>query len=950
MNLRFYTVYLALLTFTEVAAAAENAAWNCEQGKNGEWTCLNEGQTSQATAQPKLISPKPTTAVVQQIKPDVVPQVPEVQPAPVITQAPTAPIITQEPVAQHVEVAPPSTEKLTAQVVPEAQKLHVRFSENEKPLLESAPSRAETSTRVAKNPGWNCQSGDENANWNCNLVGPDPKGEAKVAEESQSNSYWFTPAYNNQQERTFQALRSEFEQDPWQNCSSWSAKKTKQPTTSKEARETANTDVTADFSEVFDGEILNFAGNVDLTRADQHLLANKASYDTVADTMDAQGDVIYSEDTLAFSGNTASMSLGKDEARLRQSQFILAEAPFRGTADVVYRDNKSLSRYQEATFTSCPPGNQDWVAHASRIKINRETGLGSAKNAWLEFKGVPFIYTPYISFPTDNRRTSGLLAPSWANTQRNGFDISAPIYWNIAPNFDTTFTPRYLEKRGEMVRNQFRYLTEMSQGSLAGEYLPYDQLQDRSRYSAFFKDNTQFTPRLSTATDLNYVSDDEYFNDLNNALGFQTNRFLPSSAYINYGRPDVAFSTSVHHYQSVDKTVTDSQMPYDILPRVNLNLNHSFDNMPVVLGMDNQYSHFYHSDLVNGQRFNVAPSVSLPLESSAGFLIPKITGQYTQYQLSNLTVPGQDSNISRMLPIISLDGGMAFEKDIHIGDSPYTHTLEPRAFYVYIPRKNQTNIPIFDTAAYDTTYYSLFRENNFSGMDRIQDANQVTLAGTSRLIDSKTGLEPLKLSLGQTIYFQNRTVDLDYLNDTFPTQTSTTSNFIGEVSGQITRSLSYLAGAQWDPVKNSFTRAQGGLKFRNQPDQIFDIGYRYRGNSPNNQYVNQSTISQSDASFRWPVAAGWYALGRWQYSFNFAKTTESFIGFEKENCCWRFRVIGRRYINGANTTNFLAPDAKPENAIFVQLELKGLTSFGNSVDQFLQTNLPGFHPAKYFED
>lgn len=950
MNLRFYTVYLALLTFTEVAAAAENAAWNCEQGKNGEWTCLNEGQTSQATAQPKLISPKPATAVVQQIKPDVVPQVPEVQPAPVITQAPTAPIITQEPVAQHVEVAPPSTEKLTAQVVPEAQKLHVRFSENEKPLLESAPSRAETSTRVAKNPGWNCQSGDENANWNCNLVGPDPKGEAKVAEESQSNSYWFTPAYNNQQERTFQALRSEFEQDPWQNCSSWSAKKTKRTTTSKEARETANTDVTADFSEVFDGEILNFAGNVDLTRADQHLLANKASYDTVADTMDAQGDVIYSEDTLAFSGNTASMSLGKDEARLRQSQFILAEAPFRGTADVVYRDNKSLSRYQEATFTSCPPGNQDWVAHASRIKINRETGLGSAKNAWLEFKGVPFIYTPYISFPTDNRRTSGLLAPSWANTQRNGFDISAPIYWNIAPNFDTTFTPRYLEKRGEMVRNKFRYLTEMSQGSLAGEYLPYDQLQDRSRYSASFKDNTQFTPRLSTATDLNYVSDDEYFNDLNNALGFQTNRFLPSSAYINYGRPDVSFSTGINHYQSVDKTVTDSQMPYDILPRVNLNLNHSFDNMPVVLGMDNQYSHFYHSDLVNGQRFNVAPSVSLPLESSAGFLIPKITGQYTQYQLSNLTVPGQDSNISRMLPIISLDGGMAFEKDIHIGDSPYTHTLEPRAFYVYIPRKNQTNIPIFDTAAYDTTYYSLFRENNFSGMDRIQDANQVTLAGTSRLIDSKTGLEPLKLSLGQTIYFQNRTVDLDYLNDTFPTQTSTTSNFIGEVSGQITRSLSYLAGAQWDPVKNSFTRAQGGLKFRNQPDQIFDIGYRYRGNSPNNQYVNQSTISQSDASFRWPVAAGWYALGRWQYSFNFAKTTESFIGFEKENCCWRFRVIGRRYINGANTTNFLAPDAKPENAIFVQLELKGLTSFGNSVDQFLQTNLPGFHPAKYFED
>ena len=984
MNQRYFKKYLALLIFTDVAVAADNA-WNCEQGQNGEWTCLNQKPATPEQAQPKVIStqtPKtpepvkpaplavtpvtpvaPSEANIQSINPEPQAQpvaeqsTPETQPAPIQAETPKALAQPTAETATNPEVASESLPQATTATATAAtnaasrKTLHARIAENQVPVTEKAPARTEAPAQTAKNTGWACNSGDEANNWNCNLVGPDPKGQAKVVEASESNTFWFDPAYTHQQEQTFQALRGEFEQDPWQNCSSWSAPKPKLKSTPKEVRDTANTDIIADFSEVYDGEILNFAGNIDLTRADQHLISDKASYDTVAETMDAQGNVIYSEDTLALSSDTASLSMGKDEARLRKAQFIAAEAPLRGSADVMYRDSKTLSRYHEATFTSCPPGNQDWVAHAERLKINRESGLGSAKNAWLEFKGAPVMYLPYISFPVDNRRTSGLLAPTWGSTQRNGFDMTAPFYWNIAPNVDDIITPRYMEKRGFMLRNKFRYLTDISKGSLGTEVLPNDELTNETRYSATFKDDTRFTNHLRTKADLNYVSDEEYFNDLNNALGFQTNSFLPSHAYINYSRPDVLFSTSAHHYQSVDKTITDAGMPYDVLPKVQLDLNHNFDNMPLTLEMGNQYSYFYHNELVNGQRFSTAPAVSLPVESSAGFFIPKITGQYTQYQLSQLTEPDQNSSISRVLPIFSVDGGMMFEKDLEIGGSNYTHTLEPRAFYLYIPRVNQDDIPLFDTAAYDTNFYSLFRENRFSGTDRIQDANQITLAGTTRLIDSKSGLEPAKLSFGQIIYFQDRKVDLDYLNDTRAPETSTTSNFVGELSGQFTRHLSYMTGAQWDPLANGFARAQSVLKYRNQPDQIFDIGYRWRNNNPNDlSALAQTQISQFDTSFRWPIAAGWYGLGRWQYSFNFDKTTESFIGIEKENCCWRFRIIGRRYINGATTTNILAPDAKAENALFVQLELKGLSSFGNQVDQFLQQNLPGYRPADYFED
>ncbi|WP_367154724.1 LPS assembly protein LptD [Methylomonas sp. HYX-M1] len=941
MTLRLYPIYLALLSVPELSIAANNAVWNCEQGPNGQWSCLNQ-DTPEAPPQPGKDA---AGAQQRPVEPTPAQNSAETKPLP---QAPGSHAVPEAPgsePAAPVAAAPISPKQALEQALP--KKLHARIGERQKPVVEEKPPAKQAASKAGQIPGWTCKGGEENANWNCNLVGQDPKGEAQVVADTTPASYWFNPTYSLEQERAFQTLRGEFQVDPWLNCGNWSAKKNQATMQTSADRENASTDVIADSSEVFDGEILNFAGNVDLKRADQHLLADKASYDTVAQTLDAQGNIVYSENALAIASDTVSLSLNKDEARMRNAQFIVAEAPLRGSAQTMYRDSAALSRYNEATFTSCPPGNQDWIAHASRIKINRETGKGSAKNAWLEFKGVPVLYTPYISFPTDGRRTTGLLAPTWATTQRNGFDFSAPVYLNIAPNIDDTITPRFMEKRGQMLRNKFRYLTETSYGYLGTEILPHDQIKDKSRYSATFRDVTQFTPHLSSHTNLNYVSDKEYFNDLNNALGFQTNRFLTSTAFLNYDRSDLSFATGIQHYQSVDKTIANTGVPYDILPRVSLNYDHDFENLPVTIALHNQYSHFFHNDLINGQRFNIAPSLSLPLETSAGFFIPKITGQYTQYSLSNQTNASQPDSVSRTLPIFSVDSGVNFERDMLIGNSSYVHTFEPRAFYLYIPRKDQSDIPIFDTAAYDTNYYSLFRENSFSGLDRIQDANQITLAASSRFIDSATGLEPLKISVGQILYFQDRTVNLPGI----PVQTSSTSNFVGELAGQLTRNLSYTTGAQWDPEANGIARGLAMLKYRNQPDQILDLGYRYRRNTPNDQStLSQTTISQTDMSFRWPLAAGWYGLGRWQYSFNFDKTTESFIGIEKETCCWRLRLIGRRYINGARTGDILAPDAKPENAVFVQLELKGLTSFGDSVDAFLQRNLNGYHPASYFED
>lgn len=974
MNLRFFIFCLILFFFSSLVLAAANPAWDCEQGKNGEWICKN-----QETGNSKPINTTPTKSVPVESKSDATSKiVTEPSPKQDVQNVTPEPILEVKPLETAVKqpeipkiIAVPDEDKTVEKPIEPAKKTHVNVTQNLKTPTENLEPVPDSSISAQRQAGWKCESGAVNQNWNCNLVGPDPKGNTPQLIEATENEFrFFPPSFNNNQENSFAALRSEYKVDPWLNCGSWATRKPKHKAINSAERENAPTDVMADFSEAYQAEVLNFAGHVDLTRADQHLLAENVSYDTKAQTMDAQGNVIYREGTLAFASDTAMMNLNSSQARLRNAMFIVGDGPLRGTAEAIYRDNEYLSRINETAFTSCPPGNQDWVMHASRLKINRESGQGSAKDAWMEFKGTPVFYTPYISFPTDNRRLSGFLAPSWGTTQRSGFNISAPFYWNIAPNLDTVITPRYYSGRGEMVSNKLRYLTESSKGSFGAEFLPNDQKLNKARYSMTFKDVSNIAPNLASDINLNLVSDKTYFTDLNTALGFNRSSYLPSIASLNYNTPGVNFSTVVQHYQAVDPYVLNTAIPYDILPKLSLNLNHTFEDFPLKVQMDNQYAEFHHNVLVNGQRLMLWPSVSMPLQSSAGFFTPKISVQSTQYLLSNQsssneTVIGQPSSINRTLPILSLDTGLTFEKAMDFSGTSYTNLIEPRLFYLYIPRKNQDNIPVFDTSAYDINFNSLFRENSYSGYDRLQDANQITVAATTRFIDNNTGLEPLKASLGSILYFQDRKVTLPYLNpnistqpnvpyDFISTQTSRASNLIGEFSGQLNQNLSYSTLAQLNTATNSLARGQAVLKFRNQPNQIFDIGYRYRSASANplvptsivpGTTSTPANINLTDVSFRWPIYDQWYAMGRWQYSLNFDKTTESFIGIEKESCCWRLRFIARRYINGATTNSFVNANVTPQTGFFVELELKGLSGFGDDVDYFLQTALNGYRPT-----
>lgn len=887
----FFLIFHAVSSLADTGAPA----WNCSQNEKGEWLCITQSQKGPYKSMPQLPEAQtPSGSSPTIAEPEVPEGIQDDEGEEAVTKIPTpVPVEAHaEPVPIPVSIVPPKTE----------------------------PDQA----------GWTCEANQETESWNCNLIGPDPRGQAKVMDEGTGFSL-LDPAFDSLQEQTFKTLQADLKYDPWRSCT-FGLGKPPDLASEKGLRAEAPLDVGADYTEIFDKEIASFMGNVHMSRADQYVRSNMATYDTVSETLDMQGNVYYGEEDFSIFGDSALLRLGEDQAILRNALFLSPATPLRGSASAVYRENTILSQLNEVAFTSCAPGNRDWVMHASRLKMNKQTGKGSAKHAWLEFKGVPVLYLPYVSFPLDDRRQSGLLAPGFGSTEQGGVDFKVPYYWNIAPNYDAITWARYLTKRGGMLGGDFRYLTEMTEGSIEAEVLPYDLEREETRWQGSLKNRTRYTENLRSNIDINYVSDEEYFDELGNSLSFNRNRFLYSFADVLYDRPGVALSVKADNYQSIDNTIPDVAKPYRRLPQALANLQHSFDFMPLETKLGSEFVFFEHSDRVDGPRFNVRPSVSVPWKTPGSFVNPKISVDYTQYWLSD-QIEGRASNINRTLPMFSLDSGIFIDKEF--GDS-FVHTIEPRLFYLYIPETNQDDIPLFDTSDFDFTFSQLFRENRFNGIDRIGDANQMTVALTSRLIDAESGRENLNLSVGNIIYFEDRKVNLVR----GVTETGTFSNIIAEMNGQLTENFSFQSGMQWDPESGKFDRGEASIRYRNKLNHIFNLGYRLRQNNP----IEANNLEQTNISFRLPIYDSWHLVGRWQYSILRDTTLESFVGLEKESCCWRFRVLGRKFIKNINSIE--TGEGELDTGFFIQLELKGLANFGDKVEDFLEKNLNGYRILK----
>ncbi len=918
MNKTKTTLYTLMFASTGLlvpqVSFAENASpWECKPSADySSWVCLKDGKSpvedvptvaetpavepeekrsSDVTVTP-LAQPEPlraTPVVEAPVEPVTPKTVPIIQPEPATEQEPVVQQTTPVEPPPVPEQAPESEQPLDPVVAREQEAIEPPAA-----ITEAEPEKAEEPTQEIAQPA----AIDKTET-------PTDKQFEAIPERPQ-------PEFVQQNK----ALPSCVAVAPSDNLTSAER---------RQLRESSATELEADEAIFEKDKSSTLSGNVTIKRADQSIQSDKIVINKETNQADAEGAVTYDDAQMQIRAEQAHLDFDTDENSFAEASFITKERYSRGTAGQIQtQDNGDRVRLDKVTYTSCPPGDNSWMLEAEQITIDDVSGRGEATDVKVEFFDVPIFYTPYMNFPIDDRRMTGLLTPRFGRSDDRGTEITAPIYWNIAPDMDATFYPRYMSKRGLQLGGEFRYLNETNDGQVNLEYLgdddKYTGRGNNDRWAFRFEHDATVFNDWSLDADIRRVSDEQYFEDLGSSLTLSSQRNLESRLYLGHTADNWSASGLLQEYQTVDRTIVATDRPYERMPHLNFDTWSDTFGGGFVAALESEYTHFDRKNSTTGKRTDLYPSITYSHDKAGYYIRPKFGIRYTKYSLSNQgAIP---SSQSRTVPIISVDSGLFYDRETDLLGKSMLQTLEPRMYYLRVPEKNQTNIPIFDTGLYDYNSSTLFSENRFSGLDRIGDTNQLSVGVTSRFLDNNSGAEKLAMTLGQIYYFSNRDVTLP--GGTRDTDDS--SPIIAEVRYRPYDRLVASALAHWDPETSKTERTIYRLKYQPADDKVLNLAYRYR----------KDFLKQTDVSFLWPLddMGRWHAVGRWNHSLRHNKSLDTFAGIEYESCCWKTRVVARRWVNDINSDY--------DTGIFFELELKGLGSVGDNITSFLETGILGY--------
>lgn len=673
-------------------------------------------------------------------------------------------------------------------------------------------------------------------------------------------------------------------------------------------------------------------GNAVLRKGGTSIRAQRLRYIDATEEVDARGEVRLERDGDVITGPSLKYRIGEATGEFERPEFSLAprarpgRLPItgRGKAERAVFEGEDKIRLFDTFFTTCAPGNDDWYLQVGELGLDYAREEGVARRARVVFKDIPIMVAPYLDFALNNRRKSGLLAPSLGSTGKSGLEVTVPYYFNIAPNRDLVVSPRYLQKRGLQLGGQYRYLEPNYYGDARLEVLPDDQARNLSRSAASLAHNYNDPSRgLSGALNLNRASDDNYFRDLSSRTIVVAQTHLLREGFLTYSGGWWQSGTwnataRFQGFQTLQDAARSIAVPYGRSPQVTLNAAR-LDAFGADFNLAGELVDFHHPTNILGRRTTLYPSLTLPIVRAGGFLTPRIGLHSTHYALDRI-VPGTAQAITRTLPILSVDGGLAFERETSWRGQALLQTLEPRAFYLAVPFRDQSRIPLFDTAVADFNYAQIFSENAFAGGDRVNDAHQLTLALTSRVLVAASGQEALKATLGQRYYLQDQRVTLDAAA---PARTFRNSDWIAALSGRVARDWTMENALQYNPRESRWERVALAARYQPEPLKTLNLSYRFL----------RDQLRQTDVSGQWPLGGGWYGLGRLNYSLRDRRIVESLAGFEYNAACWVARVVVQRF---ASTTG------GDTNAVFLQLELNGLSRFGSNPLEALKRNIPGY--------
>ncbi|NDP38708.1 MAG: LPS-assembly protein LptD [Rhodoferax sp.] len=694
-------------------------------------------------------------------------------------------------------------------------------------------------------------------------------------------------------------------------------------------------------------------GRAELRRGDLVIKADRLEYDQPTDLARASGSVLINRAGNVYEGPLLELKLDSFAGYFDQPRYYFLKNDAHGEADRVDFIDAQRAVIHNATFTTCrrlpgPSWLPDWILRAASITLDQEEDVGTAKGALLSFKGVPLLPIPYLSFPLSDKRKSGFMPPTLGLDTVNGVEFSIPYYWNIAPNRDATFTPTVMSKRGVNLGTEVRYLEADYSGQLRLDLMPVDQLRDNRRWGLNYLHQSQvsngLTRRLTDGglalnLNLNRVSDDNYWRDFSRASGSLTQRLLPSDATLTWSNGYFANSVRTLKWQTLQDATSPIIPPYDRLPQLTTRYaRNNIGGFDVAVNAD--YTRFESTSALTGQpnahRAFSSAQVSWPWLGAASFLTPKLQLHATQYQFD---APFKSAtSATRVVPTFSVDSGLVYEREARYFGRSFLQTLEPRAFYVKTPYRDQSALPNYDSGAHDFNFATIYTDNAFVGNDRISDSDLLTLGVSTRLLDPDTGAEAARLGVAQRLRFRDQNVTL------LPTDAPATDRISDILLGASINwdpKWAFDSTVQFNPTTKRSVRTTMGARYNPGHYRVVTAAYRYQ----------RELSQQLDVGWQWPLndlwgergqelGAGrgqgdgrWYSVGRLNYSLNERKLVDSILGFEYDAGCWLGRVVLERLQTSTTSAT---------QRIMFQLEFVGFTRLGINPLKSLKDNIPGY--------
>ena len=661
--------------------------------------------------------------------------------------------------------------------------------------------------------------------------------------------------------------------------------------------------------------LLLFSGEVVLKQRDKVIRADEIRYDTLTEAFSANGSVTYEKPNFRLTAEQFYFDRANDQDTLIKPGFEISSRHGRGEANQVNILDESLSRFSNVLYTTCDPGERGWHFTSDELEINNQSGLGSAYHTLLYFQNMPIFYFPYFQFPIDDRRISGVLAPDLSFSS-SGNHLAVPVYWNIAPDFDMTFTPTWYEHRGLLYSSENRYLFEHNRGQIDYRYL-HDDREDDTRWFKKWQHTSSYPAySLMGRLLLQAVSDDDFFTDFDRSEpGKEELDHLDRRVQFAHTGKNWKTTLMWQDYQTIDSTIALSSRPYQQLPHITINSTFKRQKNGFQFNIQNELVRFKRASSINGSRIHLVPTLNWQSLDSWYFLQPQLQYAFTDYALDNNSTG--DDHIRRSLPIASLDSGLIFERTGGM-DNNWLQTLEPRLYFLHVPFEEQDHIPDFDSSLLSESYENLFRPNRFSGIDRIGDASQVTFGLGTRLYHQANGRQLLHTRIARTFYVEDRHVSLNGA-----TENKKRSNIIAQININPNPNLAINSELTYDQSINEYSKRRLSVNWSKE-GIVANFGY----------YFDHEKLEQSRLSIVYPMTDNWTVIAKHHQSLLFDIPVEKSLGLIYESCCWGLKILASE----VSDDDFEEID----KALYLELTLKGLSQVGHNIEDRLRRNIPGY--------